>query len=426
MIFILYLIKDCALFADWFLIAKFFLEGNVRIRKKAFAFSGFLLAADAAAAQLMLSNGVEEDTMDIITDIISFLLYIALLFSSFQIKKKTVVLLPLFCYNFITEMLYSIAAPYMTQSFEARLIFYDILYTLVALAILILMKTVLYEPMPNIFKTTPKWIFVAVLLFCLACYYRQFGVAAAWYNVIYSFSAVMMLLCIFFFIVNTVKNTAKLSEVYRHMNELSDYCDTLARNDEELRAFRHDYRNHMQVVSLLLKKGCIADAERYIRDMQGSTVSFFKKYSTGNIVLDSILSNKAVSAAEQDAEIVFHGYFPGEGVENNDVCTIAANLLDNAVRACGELDGHKEIRVESDFADGNLVFSVANPTAVSLPDGAELKTTKADKRNHGYGIKNVKKTVGKYDGMMDIETENREFRVTIVMKVVKTAEPISV
>lgn len=426
MIFFLYFLKDCALFADWFLIGKFFLEGTVRLKKVPFFLFSLLLVGNAALAHILLSHSVEEDTMDIITDLISFALYIALLFSSFQIKKKTVVLLPLFCYNFITEMLYSIAAPYISQSFTARLIFYDILYILVAIAILILMKTVLFEPMPNIFKTTPKWIFIAVLLFCLACYYRQFGVAASWYNVIYSFSAVMMLLCIFFFIVNTVKNTAKLSEVYRHMNELSDYCDTLARNDEELRAFRHDYRNHMQVVSLLLKKGCIADAERYIRDMQGSTVSFFKKYSTGNIVLDSILSNKAVSAAEQDAEIVFRGYFPGEGVENNDVCTIAANLLDNAVRACGELDGHKEIRVESDFADGNLVFSVANPTIVSLPDGAELKTTKADKRNHGYGIKNVKKTVGKYDGMMDIETEDREFRVTIVMKVVRSAEPISV
>ena len=339
MFFALYLIKDIALFADWFLLSECFLDSERRVKKIPAVLVSVLAVFNAAAGAWFYSGAGDFTDFDMVTDILSFCLYIAALFSFFHVKNKRSVLLFLFCYNCVTEMIFSIVAPCLPDRIITRLVFYCIFYTVIALVICVCSRFMDLEAFPNIIVTTPKWIFAAIIMFCLACYYRQFGVAASWYEVIYSASSVMMIICICFFIGNTVINTSKINMIYKQMNELSDYCDSLAKSDDELRAFRHDYKNHMQVMSLLLKNGKIGEAEKYIGNLSGSTLSFIKKYSTGNIIFDSILSSKASLAAKNSTTIKFLGYFPPDGIELSDVCTVVSNLIDNAVEACAKMSG---------------------------------------------------------------------------------------
>ncbi len=424
-LFLLYIVKDIALISNWLLFSSYFLDGKKRLKKGLIVLFSLLMLANAAAGSYFYYRAAEPLDVDMYMDFVSFGIYTGLLFSAFTFEKKGSVFLSLFCYNFITEMFYSLLSPVLPEGFAVRLIFYDILYILISVIVLVYGRFFSSGHMPSILLTTPKWVFGAIMLFCLACYYRQFGVAESWYEIIYFISAVMMLLCVFFFIVNTVRNSAKLNQVYRSMNELSDYCDSLAKSDEELRAFRHDYRNHMQIVSMLLDKGMIADAEKYIRDMNGNSVVFFKKYSSGNTVLDSVLSSKAALAAEHNTEIVFKGYFPAHGIENSDVCTVAANLLDNAVEASARAGGNNTVSVSAAVNNETLVFAVTNETDSVQPVSSELRTTKADKVNHGFGLKNVRKTAAKYGGYTDIESDGSNFTVTVVMNM-KLRDEVSV
>lgn len=275
-LFLPYIIKDAALISNWYLLSAYFLDGQRRLRKILIAVFALLMAANAAVGSYFYFRAAVPEDVDMYMDFISFGIYTGLLFSAFSFKKRGAVFLSLFCYNFITEMFYSLLSPCLPEGLVARAVFYDVLYIAVSLILFVYVRCFSSGPMPSLLLTTPKWVFVAIMIFCLACYYRQFGVAATWYEIIYSLSAVLMMLCIFFFIANTVRNTAKLNEVYKRMNELSDYCDSIAKSDDELRAFRHDYRNHMQVVSIMLNKGMIAEAEKYIKDMNGSTISFIK------------------------------------------------------------------------------------------------------------------------------------------------------
>lgn len=417
-LFLPYIIKDAALISNWYLLSAYFLDGQRRLRKILIAVFALLMAANAAVGSYFYFRAAVPEDVDMYMDFISFGIYTGLLFSAFSFKKRGAVFLSLFCYNFITEMFYSLLSPCLPEGLVARAVFYDVLYIAVSLILFVYVRCFSSGPMPSLLLTTPKWVFVAIMIFCLACYYRQFGVAATWYEIIYSLSAVLMMLCIFFFIANTVRNTAKLNEVYKRMNELSDYCDSIAKSDDELRAFRHDYRNHMQVVSIMLNKGMIAEAEKYIKDMNGSTISFIKKYSSGNTVLDSILSSKAALASKFGTEIIFSGYFPPEGIDNNDVCTVAANLIDNAVEASGRAGGGNIVNVSADLKKGAVVFSVKNKTDSVESENGEYRTVKSDKRNHGFGIKNVKKTAEKYGGYTDIEADGGEFKVTVVMNIV--------
>lgn len=45
----------------------------------------------------------------------------------------------------------------------------------------------------------------------------------------------------------------------------------------------------------------------------------------------------------------------------------------------------------------------------------EFLTTKEDRDEHGIGLKNVKKIVGKYDGIMKINTVDNMFFVKLVL-----------
>ena len=42
-------------------------------------------------------------------------------------------------------------------------------------------------------------------------------------------------------------------------------------------------------------------------------------------------------------------------------------------------------------------------------------TRKENKELHGLGIKSVKKTVNKYNGIMEISSENNEFMVNVIL-----------
>ena len=44
-----------------------------------------------------------------------------------------------------------------------------------------------------------------------------------------------------------------------------------------------------------------------------------------------------------------------------------------------------------------------------------LETTKNEKEKHGFGIKNIKSIVEKYEGNFQIEVENQLFRVKIFL-----------
>ena len=43
-------------------------------------------------------------------------------------------------------------------------------------------------------------------------------------------------------------------------------------------------------------------------------------------------------------------------------------------------------------------------------------TTKENHADHGYGIKSIKTIVKKYDGMINIETMESEFKVNLLLK----------
>ena len=105
-------------------------------------------------------------------------------------------------------------------------------------------------------------------------------------------------------------------------------------------------------------------------------------------------------------------------VPSFDIVTILGNLLDNALYAIYKLEQNRIIDIKMRYDKGCLVFKISNAyNGELIKKGSSILTTKKDRVNHGIGLKNVKKVVEKYQGMMDIEHSDKIFSVSLLLYV---------
>jgi sensor histidine kinase regulating citrate/malate metabolism len=104
-------------------------------------------------------------------------------------------------------------------------------------------------------------------------------------------------------------------------------------------------------------------------------------------------------------------------VEDIDLVSVLGNLLDNAVAAAGK-STEKYVSMETTTRNSYDVVVISNSCDfVPEQKGAQLVTTKEDKKLHGFGIKSVKKTLKKYQGDFnwDYDNERRLFITTVMI-----------
>lgn len=139
---------------------------------------------------------------------------------------------------------------------------------------------------------------------------------------------------------------------------------------------------------------------------------------TGNNTIDILLSEKL--AVCQAREISCVPYLDGallNFVEPLDLCTIFGNALDNAIESCEQIsaksDRHISIRTAKRGSSIALTFRNTFSQAPQLRNGLPL-STKTDKKNHGYGLGNIRYIMHKYQGELICRIEGQEFVLTLL------------
>ena len=77
----------------------------------------------------------------------------------------------------------------------------------------------------------------------------------------------------------------------------------------------------------------------------------------------------------------------------------------------------REVNVDLVYRKKGLLIRISNPFSgdIKKDTNGNLVTTKADKENHGMGLCSVKNAVCKYNGAMNISTDNSMFKVQILL-----------
>lgn len=175
------------------------------------------------------------------------------------------------------------------------------------------------------------------------------------------------------------------------------------------KSFRHDIKNLLAVLRLLVEKNEHNEALRHIEQMTDAIITANEYAQSGNVIIDSILNFKLQEAVHHGILVSLELNIPEQlRITSFDMSVILGNLLDNAISACSKLEKEKRLDVKIKYKKGRLIIKISNTYNGDLNySGDKLITSNEDKENHGMGIKNIKFALDKYNGEMEIEhTEN--------------------
>lgn len=116
---------------------------------------------------------------------------------------------------------------------------------------------------------------------------------------------------------------------------------------------------------------------------------------TKNPVIDALLMSKRAIASKEMIQVKMTANLTAELlIRDYDLTIMLGNLYDNAVDACRRIEKDSRwirIQLVSTLSDFMVVFK--NPVAKNQSENRDWKSTKSDGNLHGYGIKNIDKTV---------------------------------
>ena len=216
---------------------------------------------------------------------------------------------------------------------------------------------------------------------------------------------------------NYIKKS-KLALLQKENELYSRQCEIMQSSTEDLQAFRHDMSNQLIILNHLLEEGKDEEARRQL-DQLSHFIKGKVIYSTsGNTIIDGLVNYKLQSVASENIKVETEIVVPEQlNIDIADLVTLLGNLLDNALEALKKVDREQRIlTIKIMFSQERLIGRITNTYCgeIYLRDD-KILTSKKEKQKHGYGLSNVEKIIKKYNGYMEIDHANGEFRVDFII-----------
>ncbi len=197
---------------------------------------------------------------------------------------------------------------------------------------------------------------------------------------------------------------------------LQQTCQTLKEHSDEVRKLHHDLNNHMTVLLNLLDGSGSQKAHEYIERIGFQKSEHEAEVWTGNPTVDFLLNFKGKEARKQGISVTIHADSVAfDSIHDDDLCTIVANLLDNAIEACGRItDGSRWIQVSIRKMEAIVIIKIENSCASSpTVKGSWFPTTKHDTARHGFGIRNVQAAADRYGAVFASSYQDHVFTSSV-------------
>ena len=186
---------------------------------------------------------------------------------------------------------------------------------------------------------------------------------------------------------------------------------------KQIRGWRHDYRNHIQVMKAYAAIGDMAAVKKYLDELETDLATVDTVIKTGNPMADAILNSKISLAKSKNVPVKADVFIPlALKTSELDLCVIIGNLFDNAIEASLALPEDKRlIRIYMDMKNTQLYISFTNFTAgkkMVKQDGL-FRSTKGE--GHGLGLVRIDAIVERLDGYLSRNSEAGAFTTEILI-----------
>lgn len=275
-----------------------------------------------------------------------------------------------------------------------------------------------------------------MLLFCLTTIIWSLGIAyfgawrenlinPLWNKAMVISIALIYIICMLVVVGFIWKNM--ISKKYKNenmiKNEIIDlrekYYKKLIENNDEVRQFRHDLKAHMICLKKLANDGKYNEFNCYLNEVESNINIFYNKVNVGNEISNIILNEFYEEAVNNKIEFECSGKFRGNIlISSYELCVLFYNLVKNAIEECLHIEiSKRKIFLMVKSYKESVVIQISN--SVSKPIDIDMieknGTTKEDKRNHGYGMRNIKRIVKKYNGVVKYKNSDDKFIVEMIL-----------
>lgn len=215
-------------------------------------------------------------------------------------------------------------------------------------------------------------------------------------------------------------------EIKLHENEIfqiqvknqTEMYRSISENFDGQKRKTHEYKNQIVCIESLLGNRKYQELEKYIKEIYGHLDKELDAINTNNVIVNAILNTKYQEADAKGIVFVFRVNDLSQiRIKDEDVVTILSNLLNNAIEACEKCDDKKVIKLKFVNEDEMIIIAVKNTFSHPICyENGEIKSSKISRaEEHGIGIKNIIKTIEKYNGSYIIEDDRNEFYFSIII-----------
>lgn len=204
-------------------------------------------------------------------------------------------------------------------------------------------------------------------------------------------------------------------------NNLIDTINYLEAFNKTLRAQRHDYLNHIQVIYSLMELEEFDEAKNYIEPVYRDIIRISKALKTSKPAVNALLQAKLQVAEKNqiDMELEIKTNLEHLNMEAWDFCRVLGNIIDNALFALNQKNENRYMLVELSEDLKNININISNngdriPKEILANIFQEGFTTKGNKGD-GMGLAIVKELIENFSGKIIVTSNDKRTSFEIVL-----------
>ena len=199
--------------------------------------------------------------------------------------------------------------------------------------------------------------------------------------------------------------------------QVEKYCQ-LSTAYRDTRRLIHDTKKHYFMIRELVDRQEYAKTINYINDSITDLENVYNNINTGNLVIDSFVSNYALIAKQDGIQFRTNLQINPNciTIKDYDLSIIIGNLLDNALNSCRTIPAPypKQITLEISTSSKELLIHIYNTIVNSYSLSLETEKNKnTSYLYHGFGTQNVERITLSYKGNYSTRVTNDEYHAIV-------------
>lgn len=224
--------------------------------------------------------------------------------------------------------------------------------------------------------------------------------------------ALVLMLCILIILAQYKKlrqNYEAIISSYKNLEQLNSI----------LRAQRHDYLNHLQVVYGMLELEEYEELKGYLEPVYKDMMKTGKALKTSKPGVNALISAKIGEAERRgiDMYIEVKSDLKKLDIPDWELCKVISNIIDNAMTALEERENDRKIWIDINESMDAYRFEIANNGPKIDEQGRQeifkQGVTSKKEEGHGMGLFIVSNVVKTFRGEIDLLSDSEETRFII-------------